>query len=86
MKPLSAKLVHLLLLAVRSTGSYNPDETLPCFEEHLTAPEYKLAEKFLIWICDSKQTFGHGNIQEKFAEFKAVKPALKRQGKIAKVS
>lgn len=66
------KLETLLLMAVKQSGSYDPDETLHYIEESLTSAEYKMAVGFLTWIHQNKLTFGHGNIQERFKEYKNV--------------
>lgn len=69
---LSKKLETLLLMAVKQCGSYDPDEALSYIEESLTLPECKTATAFLGWIHANGKTFGHGNIQERFTEFKAT--------------
>ena len=70
MKTLSQRLYGLISDGVKMTGTYDPDETLPAFEERLTLPEAEEIEKFLRWCHDNRKAFGHGNYQERFAEFK----------------
>jgi hypothetical protein len=69
-RSLSAKLRARLLMGVEQSGGYDPDEVLPYIEEHLTSTEYVVAQSFLTWICQNNLKFGHGNIDERFAEFK----------------
>ena len=67
------KLETLLLMAVQETGSYDPEVNLPSIEEYLTGREFKDCEKFLGWMKDKKKTFGFGNIQEVWIEWKKGK-------------
>lgn len=67
---LSPKLVALLLMGVKSCGSYQPDEALVEVEEQLTSPEYSLAFDFLAWVCQNNVAFGAANIQERFAQYR----------------
>jgi hypothetical protein len=67
---LSKRLQSLLIEAVKQEGSYDPEEALPYVEEQMTADEYKTAVAFLTWVNKNGKKFGHGNIQEVFAEFR----------------
>lgn len=72
MKTLTEPLRTLLLMAVRQTGSYDPDDTLPAIEERLTGPEYAVAEAFLRWVGADREhrAFGHGNIERRYQQFR----------------
>ncbi|RDJ34928.1 MAG: hypothetical protein DWQ19_08830 [Crenarchaeota archaeon] len=65
---LSDKLRTLLLKGASQAGGFDPDEVFPYIEEQLTQAEYLTAQLFLTWICENNLTFGHGNIQQRFAE------------------
>lgn len=58
-----------LLTAVKSAGSYAPDECLHYVEEMMTAAEIRKAEAFLKWVVANDRDFGHGNIEQVYAEF-----------------
>ena len=70
MKTLSSRLYGLIAEGVKMTGTYDPDETLPAFEEQLTIAECAEITGFLRWCHENGKAFGHGNYQERFAEFK----------------
>lgn len=55
--------------ALKQTGSYNPDDTMPIFEEGLTAEEYKMIHAFLSWCDKNHKTFGRANYEQVFAEW-----------------
>jgi hypothetical protein len=69
MKTLSEKLKTLLLMAVKQSGSYNPDDTLFYIEEHLTGQEYDTAKAFLTWIHQQDWYFGEANIKARYKEW-----------------
>ena len=69
MKTLSKRLYGLIEMGVKMTGTYDPDVTLGAFEEQLTFPEAKEIGAFLRWCHENGKAFGHGNYQERFAEF-----------------
>ncbi len=66
---LSEKLQTLLVMGVKTAGSYDPMNALTPIEEQLTPREFATATEFLNWIAASKLTFGHGNIRELFRQF-----------------
>jgi hypothetical protein len=71
---MTPRLASLLLVAVSTTGSYNPNETLYLVEEQMTGVEYKTAYSFLDWVNRNHFKFGHGNILVRYREYqKAVK-------------
>jgi len=65
---LSDKLVTLIIRAVKTFGTYDPDRIMVLFEEDLDDREYTTASMFLRWVHVNGRTFGHGNVQEVFAE------------------
>ncbi len=69
---LSSKLETLLVMGVKTSGSYDPTNALGTVEEHMTPQEIATAAKFLNWIVANKLTFGRGNIRERFHQFEAA--------------
>lgn len=61
---------HLILEGAHHAGSYEPSKVLPHIEEHLTIGEYCTLEEFLAWCVKNGRTFGHGNIDRVFHDFK----------------
>jgi hypothetical protein len=59
----------LLLMGVRHAGSYDPDDVLPYFEESLTFSECETTRDFLSWCHTNNKKFGHGTIDDRWAEF-----------------
>jgi len=66
---LSPKLQTLLLMGVKTAGSYDPTSALGTVEEEMTPQEVATAAKFLNWVVANKLTFGRGNIRERFRQF-----------------
>lgn len=64
------KFKTLLLTALKHSGTYDPEETLPYIEEQLTGEEFDLASEFLLWVHRNERTFGHGNFEDVFQEYK----------------
>lgn len=57
--------------AARSqAGRYHASEALVGVEEHLTLAEYNAAVAFLDWLIHNNLKFGHGNIRERFEQFR----------------
>jgi len=71
MKKLGVRNYTLISQAVKSVGTFNPDEILFIFEEELYINEAEEVEAFLQWCHDNGKMFGSGNYEERFAEFKA---------------
>jgi len=69
---LSSKLEILLVMGVKTAGSYDPMRALGTVEEGMTLQEIATAAKFLNWIVAKKLTFGRGNIRERFQQFDAA--------------
>ncbi len=61
----------LISIGVKICGTYNPDEIFCYFEEQLYVDEATEIYDFLKWCHDNDKHFGHGNYEERFAEFKA---------------
>jgi hypothetical protein len=56
---------------VKTHGTCNPEEIMYIFEEDLYLDEYHAIEDFLQWCHDNDKAFGHGNYEERWAEFRA---------------
>lgn len=71
MKKFSFRLFAIISSGVKATGSYNPDEIMPFFEEQLTFAEVKALEPFFRWIEEdrSHHSFGIGNYQQRYQEY-----------------
>ena len=69
---LSSKFETLLVMGVKTAGSYDPIHALSTVEEQMTPQEVATAAKFLNWIVANKLTFGRGNIRERFQQFEAA--------------
>ena len=70
MQRLGDRNYSLLSMAVKSTGTFNPKDVLPYVGEELYVDEIDEIEKFLQWMTDNGKTFGSGNYEEVFAEFR----------------
>ena len=70
---MNRKCEALLLNAVSSTGSYDPDDCMYKIEESLTAAEYKTVSGFLTWCHKNGKSFGSGNLEKVFVEYKKQK-------------
>lgn len=51
----------LMLGAIQTTGSYDPEENMVYFQEQMTADEYSVVEAFLKWVHEMDFTFGDAN-------------------------
>lgn len=69
---LSSKLETLLVMGVKTAGSYDPMSALGTVEEEMTPEEAATAAMFLSWIVANKLTFGRGNIRKRFVQFDAA--------------
>jgi len=63
------KLKTLIMLGVKQTGSYAPDDALIMCEESMTDKEYALAATFLRWVTVHKKKFGPATFDIVFKEF-----------------
>jgi len=69
LSPLPHHVCLLMLQAAKIAGSLVPGEFLPCIEEQLTLDECRTVEGFLEWLNREKLSFGHGNLQARFADY-----------------
>jgi len=72
MQELGDRNYALISRGAKACGSYDPAEILVFFEEQLYTTEAKEITAFLQWCHDNDLTFGHGNYEQRFAEFKAA--------------
>lgn len=56
--------------AVRTMGTYNPDEIFFIFEEQLYLHEADEIYGFLEWCHTNNKQFGYANYEDVFKEFK----------------
>jgi hypothetical protein len=63
------KLKTLIMLGVKQTGSYDPDDALTSVEEQLNDREFTLASTFLRWVTIHKKQFGMATFETVFKEF-----------------
>lgn len=75
-------LYTMISRGVKSSGTFNPDETMFYFEESLTSDEYHEVKAFLQWCHEGmgKRDFGHGNYEERYAEFKRLRRLQPQHG------
>jgi hypothetical protein len=69
---LTVKLETLILLGVKTAGTYDESKALGVVEERMTPREFAVAAKFLTWIVANGLTFGRSNIRERFQQFAAA--------------
>ena len=67
---MNKKCQTLMLNALTNSGSYDPEDCMYQIEENLTAAEYKTVSSFLAWCHHNGKTFGRGNLDQVFAEYK----------------
>lgn len=70
-KKLSPNLRTLLIMGVKRAGSYSVPEVFAAVEEQMTGEEAAQAEAFLTWLTKSGLQFGHGNLEQRWAEWQA---------------
>lgn len=66
---LGGHLYTLLSMAIKTTGSYNPSDTMFFIEEQLTEDECDLAYAFLTFVYKNDLAFGSGNYEEVYSLF-----------------
>ena len=64
---------YMILDAVKTEGTYNPDEIMYLFEESLTFPQYRKISGFLRWVHQTGLKFGHGNIDVVYSNYLEAK-------------
>lgn len=88
MKKLGRRNYSLLEIGIKQTGSYV--EAYHVVEESILISEGDIIYKFLNWVQDDvdNRRFGHGNYEQRFAEFleyeksaKKLTSTLKKQGR-----
>ena len=62
----------LISMGCKTTGTYEPDECLGPVEEQMYIEELPTIQAFLQWCHDTGKAFGHGNYEERFAEWLKV--------------
>ncbi len=62
----------LISIGAKTFGTYEPAVMMGIFEEQLYIDEAGEIQAFLQWCHDNGKCFGHGNYEERFAEFKAA--------------
>lgn len=70
MEKLGERNYELIAQAVNTYGTYDPDEIYPMFEERLYVDESDTVLDFLSWVHENGKTFGSGNYELVFHEFK----------------
>lgn len=60
---------YLVLNAVKTTGSYDPDESMFLFEEQLTPREARNIRAFMTWVHLTGRKFGTANLSSTYQEF-----------------
>ena len=70
MKQLGDRNYALIEVGAKTTGDY--EEAYYYIEESLYVDEAPEINAFLLWCKSTGKTFGHGNYEERFAEFKAA--------------
>jgi len=68
MKKLSPRLVQMILSGLKTTGNFG--DTLQYILEDLTEIEFNAIASFFEFLSDQNLTIGHGNINERYAQFK----------------
>lgn len=74
LKPKLTRLVQYVLLdGPKQTGSYDPEEIMPRYEERLTGYEDEIVRTFLAWVNEDEDArhYGHGNLESRFKEWEA---------------
>ena len=66
---LTDKLITLIIMALKTFGTYDPDKCLIGVEEYMTGQEYETAAAFLRWAHANGVKFGRGNIHAVFEDF-----------------
>jgi hypothetical protein len=59
----------LISQGAKTCGTLDPNEIFPVFEESLYVDEWEEIFAFLQWCHNNDKPFGHGNYEERFAEW-----------------
>lgn len=65
--------VSLLLLGVVRAGSFDPKKAISSVEGSMTSNEVDVANDFLAWVHRNEKTFGRGNINQVWSEYRAAR-------------
>lgn len=63
----------LMFRSIKMMGTLDPCEVLSYIEEDLTLKQYRDIEGFLQYVNDNKLSFGHGNFDEVYNQYKKSK-------------
>ena len=63
------RLYEKMSRAVKSSGTFDPDDNMFRIEEELTGNEFIVINAFLYWCHKNKKEFGSGNYNERYEEF-----------------
>jgi hypothetical protein len=72
MKKLGVNNYNLISRGVKCMGTFDPNQIFCMFEEQLLMSEVDEIWNFLEWVHANDKTFGHGNYEAVFAEWKAA--------------
>lgn len=67
---LSEKLKYVLLEGPKVFGTYRYPDALGGMDESLSLSEHETAESFLTWVVENEYTYGYGNLNTLFEEWK----------------
>jgi hypothetical protein len=70
MKKLGKRNYALIKSAVKMSGNFNPNENLPIIMENLQCNQVEEIVSFLTWVYNNNKTFGSGNYEQIFSEYK----------------
>jgi hypothetical protein len=71
MKTLGRRNYELIRFGVSIEGTYNPDKVFYAFEEQLYVRDVDTIYNFLKWVHQNGKTFGSGNYEQVFQEYKS---------------
>lgn len=82
---LTEALKTILLMAVKTSGTYEPDTALSFVVEGLTPDQYRDAHAFLSWIQKEGKTFGWGNVNELWLQWQKTQARKETDDTIEKI-
>lgn len=63
-------------IAVKQTGTFDPEKVMPVIEQNLTPEAYDEIKAFLSWLHTNGRTIGHGNYEAVYAEYKTAETEI----------
>ena len=66
---LNRHLYSLVAVAIKSSGTFDPDKNMFRIEEQITIREYDLIYGFLDWCHRNHKKFGIGNYEDVFSDY-----------------